>query len=175
MKTILALLAFSQFAIAQTANTLVHTDQGGSAFHIDAGATFDIGGADATQVAFQKTCTITSAAASTAVHCLPASSVGSAQKAYLTSWYGKVAGSTAWGTVSNCTIQDSAGSNKFVQINAAGMAAQSVITERMNPTPTLYDSYTQGQGGNTATGIDVVCNATGTGSDFVLTVSGIVK
>ncbi len=124
---------------------------------------------------FSRTCTITSAAAATAVHCLPDSDVPFGRKAYITNWIGKVNGGTLWATTTSCSIQDTASSPvSQIQIPVAALAANAVLgphTENL----VLGTGVSLGLGATAAKGLDLKCNANGTGSDLVITVSGVYK
>lgn len=124
---------------------------------------------------FQRTCTITSAAGGTAVHCLAAADIPTGKKAYLTNWLAKVNGGTLWGTVTSCSIQDSAASPvSLVQIPVADLAANAVLGPH-SANLVLGSAYSLGTGATLQKGLDIKCNATGTGSDLVVTVSGVIK
>lgn len=126
--------------------------------------------------AFSRTCTLTSAAGATAVHCLAAADVPSGAKAYLTGMIAKVNGSTAYGTIANCYVKDTASSPvTMVTMAAAGLTANAVLTLGSASNVTLADPVALGTGATAAKGLDIVCNATGTGSDLVVTVVGVLK
>lgn len=131
-----------------------------------------INGGNASYVPFGRTCTLTSAAAGTAVHCLAAADVGSAQKAFITGFHIKINGATNWATTATCTIQDTAGSPVvYATVAIAAMTGNAYISTTTSNV-TLASPFNLGTGGTAAKGVDFVCNANGTGSDAVLTIDG---
>lgn len=131
-----------------------------------------IGGAPA-EAFFSRTCTITSAAAATPVTCLADADVPLTKKAYLLGWHAKVNGATAWATTASCSISDSA-SVAFASIAVAAMTGNAFIGDTTaNVTNQL--AYYAGTGGMTDKGLQVSCNANGTGDDLIVTVYGVVK
>lgn len=128
---------------------------------------------DAIERPFTRTCTITSAAAATPVTCLSDADVPSTAKAYLLGWHAKVNGSTAWATTATCTIRDSA-STGFAQIAVAALTGNAYV-EPATANVTLLSAYSLNSGGMADLGLQLVCNANGTGSDLVVTLYGVVK
>lgn len=121
---------------------------------------------------FARTCSITSAAGGTAVHCLLAGDVGTSQSAFITAFHGLVNGSTAWATTTSCSIQDTNGTPvSFASIAVAAMTANAYIVPSTSGV-TLGTAFSTGTGGTAAAGIDLKCNANGTGSTFVVTIEG---
>lgn len=138
------------------------------------GAYFAIGGAPM-EAEFHRNCTITSAAAATAVHCLAAADVPAGKSAYLNTWRGYVNGSTVWATTATCDIQDTNGSPvSFISIAVAAMTANAFLNDS-SANVTKNAAYRIDSGGTAAKGIDIKCNANGTGSDFVVTIDGVIK
>ncbi len=124
---------------------------------------------------FQRTCTITSAAAATAVPCLADVSIPTGKKAYLTNFLMKVNGATAWATTATCSIQDNASSPlSFVQVPVAALTANAVVGPH-TANLVLGNAYALGTGSTVKKGLSVKCDAVGTGSDLVVTVSGVIK
>lgn len=144
-------------------------------FNVDStGQPFALGGAPV-GADWQRTCTITSAAAATAIHCLAAAQVPAGKVAYLSGWHGYVNGATAWATTATCDIQDTNGSPvSYVTLAVAAMTGNTFINDN-SANVTLNAAYRINSGGTAAKGIDIKCNANGTGSDFVLTIFGTTK
>ena len=122
---------------------------------------------------FIRSCTITSAAAATPVTCLMDSAVPSTQKVYLMGWRAKVNGATPWATTATCSITDS-GSISFASIAVAALTANAYIVDT-TANVTLQTAYTLNTGGGADKGLQISCNANGTGSDLVVTVYGVIK
>lgn len=122
---------------------------------------------------FCETVTITSAAAATAVTILSDARVGPGRKVYLTGFLSKVHGSTVWATTATVTVQDSS-AVAFITVAVAAMTANAVIGN-LTANVTLGDAYVLGSGGTAGKGLQVVGDANGTGSDYVLTVHGVIK
>lgn len=122
---------------------------------------------------FSRTCTITSAAAATPVTCLDDADVPTTAKAYLLGWHAKVNGSTAWATTATCTIRDSA-STGFAQIAVAALTGNAYV-EPTTANVTLLSAYSLNSGGMADLGLQVACNANGTGSDLAVTLFGVIK
>ncbi len=125
--------------------------------------------------AFSRTCTITSAAGATAIHCLAAADVPSNVAPYVTEMIAKVNGSTAYGTIANCYLKDTASSPVTLVTMAAAALTANAVLGLNTANVTLADPVALGTGATLAKGIDLVCNATGTGSDLVVTVVGVLK
>jgi len=133
-----------------------------------------LGGAPV-NAAFQRACTITSAAAGTAVHCLADADIPSGKKVYLTGFFALVNGGTLWATTATCAIQDTNGTPvNFVTIPVADLTANATVGP-WTALVTFGAAFGAGTGGTTAKGLDIKCNANGTGSDLIVTVSGIIK
>lgn len=127
----------------------------------------------ATNASFVRTATISSATAATAVTLLSAADV-STSTPYITHFHAKVNGSTPWATTSSCSIQDDAGSPvSLVDIPVAAMTANAFITE--NSGVTLNDPYVLGTGLTATQAVKLKCDANGTGSDLVVTISGALR
>lgn len=122
---------------------------------------------------FIRSCTLTSAAASTPVTCLADASVPTGQKAYVAAWRAKVNGVTAWGTVATCTLRDSA-SVAFVTLPVASLTGNAFLNDNTSMI-TRADAYALNLGGTAAKGLEVVCDANGSGSDLVWTISGFIE
>ncbi len=122
---------------------------------------------------FTRTCQIASASAATAVHCLTDADVGAGKTAYLTSFQAKVNGGTLWATTATCALQDTS-AVAFVTWAVAGMGANALLFPG-SANSTYADPYILGVGGTATKGIDLKCNANGTGSTFVVTITGVIK
>lgn len=132
-----------------------------------------IAGAPQTGASFFKTCTITSAAAATPVVCLSAADVPASLSAKLAKWSLYVNGSTGWGTTATCVIEDTSG-NDLVSIAVAAMTGDTFVGDHSaNVTPAAR--YRLGTGGAADAGLQISCNANGTGSDAVFVLSGSVQ
>lgn len=125
--------------------------------------------------AFSRTCTITSAAAATAVHCLAAADVPGGLKAYPVGFIANVNGGTGWGTTANCFLKDTAGSPVTIATVAVAALTSNAVVGPFSSNVTLGSPMKLGTGATASKGIDVVCNANGTGSDLVVTVFGVIK
>lgn len=122
---------------------------------------------------FFKTCTITSAAAATPVNCLSASDVPAALSAKLGKWHAYVNGATGWSTTTACVIEDTAG-NDLVTIAIAALTANTFINDS-SANVTKEARYRIGTGGAADAGLQISCDANGTGSDLVVTLMGTVQ
>lgn len=122
---------------------------------------------------FSRTCTITSAAAATPVNCLADADVPAALHAHVLGFHGYVDGATAWATTATCTLRDTA-SIGFITVAVAAMTGNAYI-EPTTANVTRADAYRKNLGGTADKGLEIVCNANGTGSDFVVTVFGAIK
>lgn len=134
-----------------------------------------VNGGKASDVPFVRTCTLTSAAAGTAVHCLADADVGAAQKVYLTYWHLNINGATAWATTATCTIQDTNGTPVVFETIAVAAMTGNAFIQAATTNVTNAAAFLMGTGGTVAKGLDVKCNANGTGSDAVFTISGFMK
>ena len=124
---------------------------------------------------FSRTCTITSAAAITPVNCLSNSDVPAAKKPYLMGWHAKVNGATPWATTANCWVQDTSGtSNYFVTMAVAALTANAFVAD-LSANVTQQAPYARNVGGTADLGLEIACDANGTGSDLVVTVFGVIK
>ncbi|TXH42064.1 MAG: hypothetical protein E6Q97_36255 [Desulfurellales bacterium] len=124
---------------------------------------------------FSRTCTLTSAAAATPVNCLTDADVPATKRAYLMGWHAKVNGATPWATTANCWIQDTGGtSNIFVTMAVAALTANAFVSD-LSANVTQQSPYSLNQGGTLGLGLEVACNANGTGSNLVVTVFGVSK
>lgn len=133
-----------------------------------------IGGAPA-EAFFSRTCTLTSAAAITPVNCLSNADVPSGKKPYLMGWRAKVNGATAWATTATCWIQDTGGtSNYFVTMAVAALTANAFVAD-LSANVTQQAPYARNVGGTADLGLEIACDANGTGSDLVVTIFGVIK
>jgi len=123
---------------------------------------------------FVKTVTITSAAAATAIPIIPDSAVPAGKKVYVTQAIGNVNGATVWATTATVAIQDTAGSPVAgVTYAVAGMTANATLYLN-TANVTVAAPVSQGAGFTAAKGISLKGNANGTGSDFIVTVTGFI-
>lgn len=122
---------------------------------------------------FFKACTITSAAAATPVVCLSAADVPSSASAKLATWHAYVNGGTGWSTTATCVIEDTAG-NDLVTIAVAAMTSNTFIDDG-SANVTKEARYRLGTGGASDAGLQISCNANGTGSDLVVVLSGSIQ
>lgn len=124
---------------------------------------------------FVRTCTLTSAAAATPVNCLSNADVPATMKPYIAGWHAKINGATPWATTANCWIQDTSGtSNIFVTTAVAAMTANAFIADH-SANVTQNNPYALGTGGTLDLGLEIACDANGTGSNWVVTVHGVIK
>lgn len=124
---------------------------------------------------FEKTCTITSAAAATAVHCVADSFVPSSGTVYLTGFIGTVNGGTLWATTATCTIQDTSASPVVLETMAVAALTANAVVGPFTANVTMGSAMKLGTGATLGKGLDIKCNANGTGSNLVVTVFGIIK
>lgn len=137
-------------------------------------STITLGGAP-TEALFTRTCTITSAAAATPINCLSNADVPSTKRAYVMGWRAKVNGATAWATTTQCWIQDTAGAaNYFVTMPVAALTANAFVADH-SAGVTQQAAYSLNQGTALDLGIEIACDANGTGSNLVVTVHGVIK
>ena len=121
---------------------------------------------------FKVTATITSAAAATAVNVIPEAAVGTGRKVYLQGYIARVNGTTGWGTTATVKLQDTNGTAvDFVTWAVAGMTNQARLVPGSANT-TLENAYSLGSGGTAGKGLQLIGDANGTGSDFVVTCWG---
>lgn len=133
-----------------------------------------VNGGKATDVYYSRTCQITSAAAATPIHCLLAADIGAAQKPFITGFKAKVNGSTSWATTTICTLKDSSAATTFVTIAVAAMTGNAYIVSS-TANVTLGNAFALGTGGTVANGVDLACDANGTGSTMVVTIEGFLN
>lgn len=122
---------------------------------------------------FRKTVTITSAAATTAISIIADSELESDEKVYVDGFNGRVNGATVWATTANVKIQDTSAVD-FVTTLVADMTANARVYKDSTNT-TFEDAASLGTGGTTGKGLQLVGDANGTGSDYVVTVWGVIK
>lgn len=133
-----------------------------------------IGGAPVDAI-WSRTCTITSAAAATPVTCLSDADVPPSKSAYLLGWHAKVNGATAWMTTASCALKDTSGlATPFVTVAVAAMTGNAFIGDH-SANVTQNDAYALNLGTAADRGLVLVCNANGSGSDFVVTLFGVTK
>lgn len=171
-------LTSAQFIVGNGSNAATGVAMSGDASLANTGAVTvsKVAGA-ATNAAFVRTCQITSAAAATAVHCLTDADVSSGKSAYISTFRAKVNGGTVWATTATCAIQDTNGSPvAFVTFAAGDMTANAVFfPSSIGASGTYGDAYILDTGSTASKGLDIKCNANGTGSTFVVTIAGVIK
>lgn len=128
---------------------------------------------------FYKTVILTSALADVPVSILSAENIEQIVKAlglsgaYVEGFSANVNGAVAWGTVATVKIRDTADTpNDLVTLAVAGLTANAFLNENTAANVTLEDEYERGDLIADQKGIEVVGNATGTGSDLVVRVWG---
>lgn len=126
-----------------------------------------------TAATFFRTCTLTSAAAATPVVCLAAADVPASLSAKLAKWSAYVNGGSGWGTVTSCVIEDTAG-NDLISMAMAALAGDTFIDDG-SANVTKEARYRLGTGGAVDEGLQISCNANGTGSDLVVVLSGSIQ
>ena len=127
---------------------------------------------------FFETATLTSAAAATAVNILSDARVGAGRKVYLLGYVAKVNGATNWATTANIKIQDTNSSAvDFITttVNAATTNGNVVSFLGSNSNVAAGAGMVPTPGGTLGKGLQVKADANGTGSDYVVTVWGIIK
>lgn len=163
---------------APVAGQCIYNTSSGKIRCYQSGAWYNWGdpvGGPATEAVFSRTCTLTSATAITPVNCLSNADVPSGQKAYLLGWHAKINGATAWATTANCWIQDTGGTSViFVTTAVAAMTGNAFLVDG-TASITQQTPYSLGTGGTTDLGLEIACNANGTGSNWVVTVYGVIK
>jgi hypothetical protein len=123
---------------------------------------------------FKATATLTSAAAATPVTLLADSAVPAGKKVYITGFFAKVNGATAWGTTANCYVKDSASSPvTAITMAVAALTANAFVTVN-TANITIADPVALNTGLTAAKGLTISGNANGTGSDLVVTVTGFI-
>ena len=123
-------------------------------------------------VPFVKTVTITSAAAATAVPIIPDSAVPTGKKVYVTGFNGKVNGATVWATTATVAVQDTA-AVAGITCAVAAMTANALLGLN-TANVTVAAPVSTGVGFTAAKGISLKGDANGTGSDFIVTVTGFI-
>lgn len=136
-------------------------------------STLAVAGGVQSGASFYKVCTITSAAAATPVNCLAAADVPSTAAAKLAKWHAYINGSSAWATTASCVIEDTAG-NDLVTIAVAAMLGDTFIDDGSSNV-TKEARYRIGTGGAADAGLQISCDANGTGSDAVFVLSGSIQ
>lgn len=122
---------------------------------------------------FTRTVTLTSAAGDTPISIITDSEVGDNEKVHVYDFHAKVNGGTVWATIANVKVQDTDAVD-FITMLVAALTANAFVglfTSNITPESALELN----SGGTLGKGLQVVANATGTGSDLVITVSGVVK
>ena len=154
-----------------------YTSQNGVAIEMNFDNTIDNEAASVLALSgtpFRKTVTITSAAAATAVPILTDAQVGVGKKVYVNQVIGNVSGSTVWATTATVAVQDTAGSPVAgVTYAVAGMTANATLYLN-TANVTVAAPISQGAGFTAGKGLNLKGNANGTGSDFIVTVTGYI-
>jgi len=127
------------------------------------------------EIPFHVTGTITSAAATTPINILPTASVPAGKKIYLQGYIATVNGATNWATTATVKLQDNNGTQvDFVTFAVAGMTGNATLVPG-SANVTLEPAYTDGTGGTAVKGLQLLGNANGTGSDFIVSAWGVIK
>lgn len=168
-------IAIARMSTALTAPGAIggSTPAAGTFTALAANTSLSIASAPQTGATFFKACTITSAAAATPVACLAAADVPAALSAKLAKWHAYVNGGTGWGTTATCVIEDTAG-NDLITIAVAALTSNTFIDDG-SANVTKEERYRIGTGGAADAGLQISCNANGTGSDLVFVLSGSVQ
>lgn len=125
---------------------------------------------------FHETATLTSAAAATAVNVIPDARVGAGRKVYVMGWVAKVSGATNWATTATLTIEDTAAvAFSTVTVNAATTNGNVVSGPFSSSNVVLNGPMAIGTGGTAAKGVQIKGDANGTGSDWIVSVWGVIK
>lgn len=126
-------------------------------------------------VAFTITATIASASCHTAVSVLADSYVGAGRIVHVTNVIARVNGTTAWATTATVKLQDTNGTPvDFVTYAVASMTSQA----RMflgGTDVTTENALSLNSGGTAGKGLQLLGDANGTGSNFVVTVTGYIS
>lgn len=166
--TLVANLAFGGFKGTGAAAPTASGDLANKAY-VDAAAP---------EIWFTRTCTITSAAATTPVTCLADAALPAGKSAHLMGWHAKVNGATAWATTANCYIADTSGAGGtgiiFVTMAVAALVGNAYVQDA-SANVTQGDAYSLNSGSTVDKGLLIECNANGTGSDLVVTLFGSIK
>lgn len=127
---------------------------------------------------FSRTCTITSAAAATPVNCLTDADVPLTKSAHVMGWHAKVNGATAWATTASCYLADTSGAGGtgviFVTAAVAALTGNAFVGDH-SANITQSAAYARNLGGTADYGLQIACDANGTGSDLVVTIYGVIK
>ncbi len=117
--------------------------------------------------------TLTSAAAATAVNLIADSAVPAGRKVYITGYLAKVDGATDWATTTSVTIEGTDGTD-FSVLTASALDGNE-LHGPFSDSAAVAAAMSKGTGGTAATGVQVIGNANGTGSDLVVTIFGVIK
>ncbi len=128
-----------------------------------------------TESQFMVTGTLQSANASTPVILLPESVIPAGKKAYVQGFIAKVNGATNWVTTTDVYVSDTNVSpNKFITFDAVHLNGNEVFYVGANHV-TIENAFALGSGGAVGKGIQIYGNTNGSGSDFVVTIWGVIK
>jgi hypothetical protein len=87
-------------------------------------------------------------------------------------------GATAWATTASCYIADTSGAGGtglvFVTAAVAALTGNAFVSDA-SANVTQGSVYALNTGGTTAKGLQIACDANGTGSNLVVTVTGVIK
>lgn len=126
---------------------------------------------------FRVTGTLTAASAGTAVHVLPAATVGAGNKAYLTHMILAVNGATPWTdvTATLVKVQDTNGTPLIGPTVLKALLIANAVVGLTSLTVTLGNAVARGTGFTTAKGLDIVGDANfAAGSDIYVTLIGYI-
>lgn len=131
--------------------------------------------AKASDVVWTRNCNLTSAAATTPVVCLLDADVGASSTPILLYWHAYVTGATAWATTSYCVIADTTGGELY-RLPVANLTANAIVGLWTAGIQSVASSAgLNGAGATLAKGLQVSCDANGTGSTLHFVLSGATK
>lgn len=166
-----------QTALGAATGAVSLNSQNLTSVNLAAVTSLTIAGAPA-EATWSRTCTLTSAAATTPVTCLADADVPTGKKAYLLGWRAKVNGATAWATTSTVYIADSSGTGGtgivYVAIGVAALTGNAFVQDA-SANVTQQNAYALNTGGTATKGIVIEGDANGTGSNLVVTLFGSTK
>lgn len=129
-------------------------------------------------VPFFYSATLPSVTAATPVTLVPDFSTSAfigTRKAYLTDFIARVDGSTAWGTTTSVSVQDTNGTPVNFAIMAASSLTANAVLQWSSGGVTLGDAITRATGGTAGKGLQIVGNVNGTGSNLIVSGWGFYK
>lgn len=124
---------------------------------------------------FTRTVTLTSAAAATAINLVADSEVEVGKKIYVLDFIARINGATNWATVANVFLEDTNASPIIPVTFPVAVLLANTTLFKSSAGITLAAALLLGTGCNDGNGLQIVGNANGTGSDLVITVTGVIK